>query len=430
MSRPDDKRQKRLPNEFITHNPTISLLSKQNCLLNNRKTRTIFPSAYLKVKSSTVSPNKKPSSYEIPEFQRSQEVKNVTKSVPGLSKLPSLDFKIPKDPNKLLLLSPSQTIRSPVLIKQRFPMNSARDLPNKKDFETGFNCVSTCALRTRTGNTRGVSKKTNQDAYTIIPNFGDTKGQYLFGVFDGHGVNGHHVSDFIKSTLPRNISSKIEIQGESTDSKLNTLIKLSFHKTSRELNLQNNIDISYSGSTCVAVIIRNDLIIAANLGDSRAVLGRQHPRGCIAMDLTIDHKPDLKHERNRIESAGGRVDTYRSTKGESYGPYRVWLRNQNTPGLAMSRSFGDSVVARVGVISEPEVSFHRISGQDKFVIIGSDGLWEFISSQEAVEIVTANISMPPELICDILVSEAASRWRKNEDMVDDITVLLVMLTSA
>lgn len=309
-------------------------------------------------------------------------------------------------------------------------MSSTRELPVKLDLESEFNYVSSYGFRTQTGMMRGTSKKHNQDGYIMIPDFSDTKGQYLFGVFDGHGVNGHHVSEFIKAALPKNISTRMDIEGDYNDQKLSTMIKLSFYRTSRELNLQNNFDISFSGSTCVAVIIRSDCIIAANLGDSRAVLGRQLARGYVAIDLTVDHKPELEHEKNRIESAGGRVDTYRSPKGEPYGPYRVWFRDQNIPGLAMSRSFGDSVSARVGVISEPEISFHRILDQDRFVVIASDGLWEFISSQEVVEIVSEHIDMPLEQICDILVSEATCRWRKNEDMVDDITVILVMLRNS
>ena len=96
----------------------------------------------------------------------------------------------------------------------------------------------------------------------------------------------------------------------------------------------------------------------------------------------------------------------------------------------MSRSFGDSVAARVGVISEPDIGFHRGSNSDKFLIIASDGLWEFISSQEAVEMVAANLGAPNEQICNILIEEAASRWKKNEDMVDDITVVLVFLAKS
>jgi serine/threonine protein phosphatase PrpC len=53
----------------------------------------------------------------------------------------------------------------------------------------------------------------------------------------------------------------------------------------------------------------------------------------------------------------------------------------------MSRSFGDLFAHAYGVIHEPEITHHRIKPEDRFMIIASDGLWEFISSQKAVEIV-------------------------------------------
>jgi serine/threonine protein phosphatase PrpC len=53
----------------------------------------------------------------------------------------------------------------------------------------------------------------------------------------------------------------------------------------------------------------------------------------------------------------------------------------------MSRSFGDLIGATVGVISEPELSVRHLHPNDKFLIIGSDGLWEFMSNQEVVDIV-------------------------------------------
>ena len=48
----------------------------------------------------------------------------------------------------------------------------------------------------------------------------------------------------------------------------------------------------------------------------------------------------------------------------------------------MSRSFGDEVAASVGVIAEPEVTEYLLTKNDKFLIMATDGIWEFMSSQE------------------------------------------------
>lgn len=76
----------------------------------------------------------------------------------------------------------------------------------------------------------------------------------------------------------------------------------------------------------------------------------------------------------------GRVEPFRESNGAPIGPARVWLKIENVPGLAMSRSFGDAVAHSVGVIPDPEFFELEINSSDKFIIIGSDGLWEFISN--------------------------------------------------
>lgn len=68
------------------------------------------------------------------------------------------------------------------------------------------------------------------------------------------------------------------------------------------------------------------------------------------IELSEDHKPDLPAEHDRItKKFGGRVLSYLDTEGKPVGPARVWLKNQNIPGLAMSRSLGDTVAHTVGV---------------------------------------------------------------------------------
>lgn len=67
---------------------------------------------------------------------------------------------------------------------------------------------------------------------------------------------------------------------------------------------------------------------------------------------------------------------------------RVWLKDDPLPGLAMSRSFGDRVATLAGVISTPEVKEFELQSEDKFIIIASDGVWEYISDEEAVKIIS------------------------------------------
>jgi serine/threonine protein phosphatase PrpC len=71
-----------------------------------------------------------------------------------------------------------------------------------------------------------------------------------------------------------------------------------------------------------------------------------------------------------------------------YGPKRVWLRNKQVPGLAMTRSIGDMAAASVGVTAEPEIKvFNNLQPSDKFLVVASDGIWDRFSNKEVMMIV-------------------------------------------
>ena len=77
--------------------------------------------------------------------------------------------------------------------------------------------------------------------------------------------------------------------------------------------------------------------------------------GWVSHNLSRDHKPSDKDEMQRIISRKGRVEPFKDEKGGFIGPARVWLKEDDVPGLAMSRSFGDQVAASVGCIVEPGI---------------------------------------------------------------------------
>jgi len=69
--------------------------------------------------------------------------------------------------------------------------------------------------------------------------------------------------------------------------------------------------------------------------------------------ITRDHKPDDPDEEVRITAMNGRIESYKGRYGENVGPARVWLKSEQYPGLAMSRSIGDACAHSVGVSALP-----------------------------------------------------------------------------
>ena len=271
-------------------------------------------------------------------------------------------------------------------------------------------------------------KENNQDNYFVQKNFAGHKDYIYMSVCDGHGINGHHVSNFIKTVLPIDMSENLKHRNILTETeKTHEIIKETFIIANDKLVENQNIDSIFSGTTCVSVIFTPEKLICPNIGDSRAVLARydKNNKKYIAIDLSRDHKPTELDERQRIIENDGRIQPF-FEDGEFVGPERIWIKEEEVPGLAMTRSFGDRVAATVGVISEPEIKEEKFEENDKFMIIASDGIWEFISSQECVDIIS-NFYEKNDIkgCCQYLYEESSKRWIKEEEVIDDTTLILV-----
>jgi serine/threonine protein phosphatase PrpC len=188
---------------------------------------------------------------------------------------------------------------------------------------------------------------------------------------------------------------------------------------------------TFAGTTCICVLMVRDTLIMANSGDSRAVLGMVDPttpNRVFAKDLSNDHKPDSPAEATRVRAMGGFV----SLGSPERGPSRVWLNKaMNSCGLAMARSLGDHALANVGVIAEPEITTHTLGVHDKYLILGSDGIYEFIESKQACEIVHSVMTKKggdADKACRLLIERSVIAWKTNEgDYRDDITGIVMKL---
>jgi len=273
-------------------------------------------------------------------------------------------------------------------------------------------------------------KENNQDNYFIFKDFAGNKDYIYLSVCDGHGVEGHFVSEFIKEVLPYYMSENLKnrnILSETDKEIIHQIITETFLIVNNMLVSNENINSLFSGSTCVSVIFTPERLIVPNIGDSRAVLARfdQSTGKYKAIDLSRDHKPTEKDEAKRIYENDGRIQPF-TEDGEFVGPQRVWIKEEEVPGLAMTRSFGDRVAATVGVMSEPEIKEFNFDENDKYMIIASDGIWEFISSQECIDMIQKFYeSNDLKGCCEYLYQESSKRWLKEEEVIDDTTLILV-----
>jgi len=275
-------------------------------------------------------------------------------------------------------------------------------------------------------------KKTNQDAFISIHEFGDASIS-VFGVFDGHGSCGHLVSGYVKKEMPKALSKSL-LKAETTKAEpdckaIAKIINDAFVGVNNRLEVDKSIDSSLSGTTAVAGVILGKSgsrrVVMGNAGDSRAIIGYEDEDGNIKVkELSDDHKPDREDEKARVLSYGGRVEPLIDEDGEPIGPHRVWLPNMMLPGLAMARSIGDDIAATVGVHAVPEVLTYKITEKDKFMVIASDGVWEFLSNEQVAEMVRV-CGEDGEQAAREICAKSYREWRDEEEVVDDITAVVV-----
>ncbi|KAK9997076.1 hypothetical protein SO802_021762 [Lithocarpus litseifolius] len=306
-------------------------------------------------------------------------------------------------------------------------------------------------------------KGINQDAMIVWENFGSKEDTILCGVFDGHGPFGHMVAKKVRDSLPLKLCAQLQLNSfhkdghddiissglrsltseesalTSTDGEAGiynqnhtdiTTMRESFLKAfkvmDKELKLHPSIDCYCSGTTAVTLVKQGQDLVIGNVGDSRAVLGtRDEDDFLIAVQLTVDLKPNLSKEAERIRKCKGRVFALQNEPEVA----RVWLPNANSPGLAMARAFGDFCLKDFGLISVPEISYHQLTEKDEFVVLATDGVWDVLSNKEVVEIVA---STPPSSAARKLVESANRAWKFKYPYakVDDCAVVCLFLNSS
>ena len=94
------------------------------------------------------------------------------------------------------------------------------------------------------------------------------------------------------------------------------------------------------------------------------------------------HKVDLQNEKIRIYNKRGEI-----RESPIDGKSRVCIRARMYPALNVSRSIGDLIAHQIGVISEPEIRIHEVLQHDKFMVLGTESLWEYLGPEEVIELI-------------------------------------------
>lgn len=274
-----------------------------------------------------------------------------------------------------------------------------------------------------------------QDAHVVLPDMssylstlpGQVSNVSYFAVFDGHG--GARASRFAAEHLHHNLAKKFPSgETENVDKLIKKCLLDTFRQTDEDFlkKASSQKPAWKDGTTATCVLVVDDMIYVANLGDSRAVLcrmeatsGADGQRRSVTLALSKEHNPTIYEERMRIQRAGGTV-----RDGRVLGV------------LEVSRSIGDGQYKRCGVISTPDVRRCQLTANDRFIILACDGLFKVFSADEAVKFVLnvlqeGSVEPKPgltdkevrfEAACQQLASEAVRRG-----CADNVTVILLSI---
>lgn len=229
--------------------------------------------------------------------------------------------------------------------------------------------------------------------------FENDKHKALFCVFDGHAGVG--AAEAAKRTVPSKIMQLVGDGPMPTD--LSEILPVAFLLADEDMKGND-----YEGSTATTVMIwqvgKDRFIQAANVGDSRAYLCREKS----VVPLTKDHKLAEEDERIRFANWGFTVNE---------GQTRI-------NGLAVTRALGDRFAkeANSGMIAVPHVSdVYKLEKTDRFMILGSDGLWDIVSPNKAYEI------CQNEKDADAAAQQLITTAVQSTKCQDNVTVIVVAL---
>lgn len=282
--------------------------------------------------------------------------------------------------------------------------------------------------------------KPNQDRMCVFQC--EDTGSLVCCVMDGHGPVGHEVSDFVMKNLESTLTFD-DLWAKDVE----TALTRSIEKLDRVLCDRSGIDCTLSGTTLVIAVVRDENITIGNVGDSTlsvVACDDDVDSSMTVLQISEDHKPEDPEETIRITKAGGLVFAVDPDGNGPQGPVRVWRKQKDGPGIAMSRSLGDAMATQIGVVSTPDVktwTFAEIAqraGKKRCagILLASDALYEFMDGpaicahtrmSSLVHDSKTSKNVDPVVHLTDLATEIQKRWTKEEEgYVDDTTLVLAL----
>mmetsp|Transcript_22130 Transcript_22130/g.89627 ORF Transcript_22130/g.89627 Transcript_22130/m.89627 type:complete len:641 (-) Transcript_22130:168-2090(-) len=241
-----------------------------------------------------------------------------------------------------------------------------------------------------------------EDRELVAMNLGGMADVHAIGVYDGHG--GDSCAQFVKEHMANAIMRRWNAPESTQESSL-----IHAYEDLDAAFLGSKPASEQSGCTALTALVAGGELFVANVGDCRAVLCSDGN----AVQLSRDQTAADPGERARVEARGG-CATYQ-------GDLKQWRVNGE---IAVTRSIGDRRL-KPALSPIPDVHKHTITDADEFLILATDGLWDVMTSEEAVHLVKTTVKVP-----EMAAKRLALKALIERESQDNITVLVVYLSAA
>lgn len=298
--------------------------------------------------------------------------------------------------------------------------------------------VACCVIK---GDKYGDQNYIGQDNLSISKVRG---GWEVYCVADGHGPTGDKVATYTTCSVAYHLSGtacQTMLENANPRGALVEAFRLTQQALAEQAEMeseqsegQSTLKVSGATIACILKDPEHKSVWVAHLGDLRTMMFS--PDSVLAH--TQEHTVKVPSEVERIEACGCEVRTRLWSDGLETS--RIYLKDQDFPGIMMTRSLGDLYVKDNGIIAEPEIDHWEGAGgslsttalsHECYILSASDGIWEFMDVQTVHAMVSSQLREGKSLqeVCTHLVNEAKSRWAAHEkDYCDDISVIILPLT--
>ena len=309
------------------------------------------------------------------------------------------------------------------------------------------------------------NKKFNQDCIMMNPSLISAKLDEisLFGIFDGNGHHGKGIAQAFKNYVLDYFKNGNEMKVTLKKDNFYSILYNSFVYAQNYLKNNSsklNINMNFSGSTGIIVLYPHNCsnkVYCANIGRNKcmfySMLGpiklsyELHPNRASEKDRISIFKEKLKEkerekEEEELKKKKEKENEETNNNNKENSENNNDTKNKNTlmdkkrkeafikefSELDISRCVGNLAAEELGIIPGPEIGESDIRiNKGKFIVIGTESLWKYISENEVCDIVSTHyFTYNSEAACQDLIDLAKDRWKeKNDGAYDDISVIVL-----